>query len=305
MSHIIDLSSSPEPGPSYTQPPQRTSKVKLTAKRQRTCIGPVIELTDSESDVEDAPARSRQKVASPRNATPGSSSRPGRTPTLTQLQPMVGGSGSLQNIPSQSRRTKTPTAKPLPRFLPSDEENEPPVAVHPAVDQAPIGIVGLDNVPAPLQIAQQEPMPVEPLLEPEPERDPMSGYVARILEIIPDVEPDHLLALVTKFAPSLQDGVVEHVLHVLFEDPAYPKVDKKGKGKRKQTDEDIRGEGTAVAGSTPTKKQKIDYADKTRAFRGGVHYTDLALVSLQTMSAGDFMLNYRLGAVTDRQPLHS
>lgn len=212
---------------------------------------------------------------------------------------MVGGSGSLQNIPSQSRRTKNPTAKPLLRFLPSDEENEPPVAVQPAVDQAPIAIVGLDNVPPPLQIAQQEPMPVEPPLEPEPERDPLSGYVARILEIIPDVEPDHLLALVTKFAPSLQDGVVEHILHALFEDPAYPKVDKKGKGKRKQTDEDLRGEGTAVEGSTPTKKHKIDYGDKTRAFRGGVHYTDLALVRPPTISTDNCMLICRLGAVTD------
>ncbi|KAF9468244.1 hypothetical protein BDZ94DRAFT_1154032 [Collybia nuda] len=108
------------------------------------------------------------------------------------------------------------------------------------------------------------------------------GYVARVLEIIPDVEPDHLLALVTKLAPSLQDGVVEHVLHELFEDPAYPKVDKKGKGKRRQTDEDIREEETSLQGGSPAKRHKVDYSDKTREFRGGIHYTDLALEQLQT-----------------------
>jgi TRIAD3 protein (E3 ubiquitin-protein ligase RNF216) len=283
MSHIIDISSSPEPGPSHVQQPPQTPKVKLSTKRQRTRIGPVIELTDSESDGEDVPARSRhlQRIASPRNATPGSSSRPGRTPTFTQIQPKVGGFGSLQNIPSQNRRLKTPTAKAVPLFFPSDEENEPPARVRLAADQQPpFGAIIMDNGPAPLQITRQESSPVEQALELEPERNPLLGYVARVLEIIPDVDPDHLLALVTKFEPSLQGGVVEHVLHVLFEDSTYPKVDKKGKGKRKQTEQEAKDGGIEVPVGSPPKKVKIDYGDKQRPFRGGVHYSDLALVRI-------------------------
>lgn len=282
MASVIDLSSSPEPGPSRSQTrSQAQQKVKATAQRQRTRVGTVIELTDSESDSENRPAIKRRALLS-RNATPVESSRSRGTPSFTHLQPMAGGSGSLQNIPSQSRRTKTPTAKNVPLFLPSDEENEPPLRAQPAIDNTPIDVdIALDNGPVPLQIAQHEPMVVDPPLEPQPEEDPLSLYTARVLEIVPDVEPDHLLALVTKFAPSLEDGVVEHVLHALFEDGNYPKVDKKGKGKRKETD-DAKGGGIAVE-MPPSKKSKIDYADQTREFKGGKHYTDLALVSIPTI----------------------
>lgn len=282
MSHIIDISSSPEPSSSHVQPPPpRTPKVKLTTKRQRTRIGPVIELTDSDSDVEDVPALAHQlqKITSPRNTTPGSSSYPRRTPTLTQIQPKVGGSGSLQNIPGQTKRLKTPTAEGFPLFLPSDEENEPPVRAQPVTDQQPaFDTTIMATGPIPLQIARQKVPPVPQAVEPEPEKDILSGYVARILEIIPDVQPDHLLALVAKFEPSLQGGVVEHVLHVLFEDPTYPKVDRKGKGKRKQTEQEAKEGGNEAQGASPPKKTKIDYGDKQRPFRGGAHYSDLALV---------------------------
>jgi TRIAD3 protein (E3 ubiquitin-protein ligase RNF216) len=117
-----------------------------------------------------------------------------------------------------------------------------------------------------------EPPAAVEVVEPEPEADPTSTYVARILEIIPDVDPDHLLDLVTKNVPTHGDQVVEHVLHSLFEDPTYPKVDRKGKGKRRQSDGDAEGDGT------PSKRTKIDYGNKERPYKGGVHYADMALV---------------------------
>ena len=116
--------------------------------------------------------------------------------------------------------------------------------------------------PVPLTAAKSKP-------EPEPEPDPISTYVARVLEIIPDVEPDHVLGLMTNELPTHGDQVVEHVLHTLFEDQTYPKVDKKGKGKRKHVDGDP---------ESPSKKAKIDFEDKERPYKGGADYADMTLV---------------------------
>ena len=104
--------------------------------------------------------------------------------------------------------------------------------------------------------------------------DPISDYVARALEIIPDVEPDHLTALVIKdisvYGPL---GVLEHVLHVLLEDSTYPKIENKRRGKRRQSE----GEN-----NQSSKRPKVDYAyaDISRAFTGGPNYAEVAVVRL-------------------------
>jgi hypothetical protein len=122
-------------------------------------------------------------------------------------------------------------------------------------------------------------LPEPPVLEQaygtELDSDPVSACVTRILEIIPDVEPDHLTWLVTKAVSTHGSGVLEYVLHGLFEDSKYPKIDAKGKGKRKRADDedkDAQAEGS--------KRLKVDfgYGDLSRAFKGGPDYLDLALV---------------------------
>jgi TRIAD3 protein (E3 ubiquitin-protein ligase RNF216) len=99
--------------------------------------------------------------------------------------------------------------------------------------------------------------------------------VARVLEIVPDVKPDHLTQLVTRAVSTHRTGVLEHVLDVLFEDSNYPKIDANGKGKRKRADDEDKD--TQAGGS---KRPKVDfgYGDLSRAFKGGPDYLDLALV---------------------------
>ena len=102
-------------------------------------------------------------------------------------------------------------------------------------------------------------------------------YVAHVLEIIPDVLPAHVLTLIERHYPQFKDRVVEPVLHALFENPDYPKVDARGEGKRKRDGEDGRP-ARAI-------KPKLDYGDKTRRREGGLLYPTLALVSRARPSA--------------------
>lgn len=121
----------------------------------------------------------------------------------------------------------------------------------------------LDN---PMNVDRPQAHAVAP--DPVPEQDPIDAAMTQVLIIIPDVDPDHLRRLIVEHLPAYQDQGIERVLHILFEDPAYPKLDRKGKRKRADGEE---GGGT--------KRPKINYGDVDRQFRGGAHYVGLALVS--------------------------
>lgn len=119
-----------------------------------------------------------------------------------------------------------------------------------------------------------------PLLEiPE---EAMSRYVAQILEIIPDVDPEHCAALVADHFPNLHEATVERVLHLLFEGVSYPKAKKldKGKGKASPPGENDR----------PRKKAKKDdttmWLNVDRPFVGGPTYCTLALVCVPVPHCG-------------------
>jgi TRIAD3 protein (E3 ubiquitin-protein ligase RNF216) len=109
-----------------------------------------------------------------------------------------------------------------------------------------------------------------------PSEDLVSRAVVQVLDIIPDVEPNHLSALIGQSAITHGlTGYVEHVLHTLFEDPTYPKiVATQGKGKRKRAADD----DNAQAGSS--KKIKVEYRDISREKACGPNYPDLALVNI-------------------------
>jgi TRIAD3 protein (E3 ubiquitin-protein ligase RNF216) len=100
----------------------------------------------------------------------------------------------------------------------------------------------------------------------------LTTSVVRVLEIIPDVDPEHATQLLAETISQDQKGdVVESVLHILLEDPGYPKVAlKQATGKRKREDP----EDQAEAG--PSKRAKFEYDDKPRR---RANYSDLALVS--------------------------
>ncbi|KAJ7125457.1 hypothetical protein C8R43DRAFT_1030232 [Mycena crocata] len=193
-----------------------------------------IELSDSEDEVRYTHFRERGAHAG--------RAGPSRTQPAPLRQHKKDASiGSLENIPAKRR----PKSKSVPLFLPSDEENEPP----PVQENAII----VENFPT-------------------PPPDPIPGFVGTISEIIPDVDPEYVLSLVRQHYPQSGDQVVEPVLHALFEDPSYPKRDRKGKRKRVEEDEqgDARGK----------PKGKLDYGSKDREYKGGLHYADLSVEQL-------------------------
>lgn len=104
-----------------------------------------------------------------------------------------------------------------------------------------------------------------------PEEDPIETYTNLVLEIVPDVLPEHARRLVLQHFPKNQANTVEHVLHDLFEDPTYPKIDRKGKGKRKRDIEDDALDERNV-------KPQVDYASIDRECTGGPTYIRSALV---------------------------
>jgi TRIAD3 protein (E3 ubiquitin-protein ligase RNF216) len=101
--------------------------------------------------------------------------------------------------------------------------------------------------------------------------------VACVLEIVPDVEPAHVLGLVEHFIHNPVDAgqnVLELVLNYLLENPNYPKVDRKGKRKGTENDE----EGATCGQTAP----KVGYGTTGRGFKWGMHYLKLALPYLRT-----------------------
>jgi TRIAD3 protein (E3 ubiquitin-protein ligase RNF216) len=284
---VIDLSSSPEPSMSLAR---RKAKPK-PKPRSRTSPFPIIELTDSDSDTDDAPTFSPQRKKIQNNPVAGTSSHPSG---IAALQPKIGLSGSFENIPNTANRMlKASIARAFPLLELSDEENKPPespfVAVLPIVERfSPFETVEMEDVqPA------NPPAAVVETVDHVPEADPISTYVARVLEIVPDVEPDYLLDLVTQSIPTQGDQAVEHVLHSLFEHPTYPKVDRKGK--RKQ------GDGNTEGDEMPSKKTKLDYRNKERLYNGGVHYADMALVLPYILTGVVFPdMSIYLGAIANR-----
>lgn len=250
MSDVIEISSSPEPeaGPSR-KPLKRRPKPKPPDRPQKPLVRheEVVELSDSDDD--------RQAI----NAS-GSPKKP------VQRHPDVTGPGA-------SRKEVQKAIVPLFMNLSEDEEDDmdhfyltPPVLEEPDPESAPEPESDPEPEPEPEGEAsvEREDDPIAALA------DQVDAYVAQILEIIPDVLPSHIYELIEKHLPTYGSKVVEPILHLLFEDPSYPKVDRNGKRKRVEQDDDD---------EQRRKPQPMDYGNKDRKFEGGEHYVDLATVS--------------------------
>jgi len=120
---------------------------------------------------------------------------------------------------------------------------------------------------------------MDPVPDPEP-IDPFTFALAKVLEIVPDVQLDHLMALVHSYLdrdgePFPPDLLVEQILHQLLENPDYPRIEKKGK-KRRSAEEPAATGNNRV--ERPKKKAKIDYRTTQRRKVPSVAYRNLALV---------------------------
>lgn len=129
-------------------------------------------------------------------------------------------------------------------------------------------------------------LPFFPAVDPDPDPEPIDTLtfaLAKVLEIVPDVQPDHITALVHSYLdgdgePMSPNLLVEQILHRLLENPEYPKVEKKRKKRRSVEEPDVIGDsGNGV--ERPRKKVKIDYRTTQRSKVPSVAYKNLALVS--------------------------
>jgi hypothetical protein len=140
-----------------------------------------------------------------------------------------------------------------------------------------------------------DPFPQAPVIhiEPEvtlqtkqgPDTDSYSKYLALILEVIPDVLPEHAMGLIEKHHPTYKGQVAEKILQDLFDDPSYPKAEKgvagKGKSKRKASElEDVL--------ERPPSRVKIDFGSVDRPKPTGKDYRTLALVSCPSVTGPPF-----------------
>lgn len=107
--------------------------------------------------------------------------------------------------------------------------------------------------------------PMEVATEPPAE----DFYLAHVLEVVPDVQPDHAMGLVRKYITDYGSEVANNVVHMLFEDPSYPKVER-NKGKRKRDADDD--------GPPPKVAKTVDYGSTNRPFTGGAWYYQMAVV---------------------------
>ncbi|KAH7929949.1 hypothetical protein BV22DRAFT_1028918 [Leucogyrophana mollusca] len=265
---IIDIPSSPDLPPARRtrsqsrQPPP--SKNGLRPAPKTHLLSEIIEISDSDDELPPQRVSPKRKKALDLpfpNPEPGPSNAdaplfgPPRAELLGDDPPEAG--PSRNSPPGQTRNAA------LPLFYPSDDERE--------VAQRTVVIAPAVPPPPPPAFAAEP--PALPVLEPVvPEIDPVDAYVARVIEIVPDVQPAHVLALIEQYIAAQPANVVELVLHVLLEGPGYPKIDNKGKRKRAEEGEDGAARGQP--------KIKVNYAQKDREYKGGPHYTDMALEQL-------------------------
>ncbi|KAG1725066.1 uncharacterized protein EDB91DRAFT_1169386 [Suillus paluster] len=264
---VIDIPSSPELLPTVYRPTRNQSRQPgLSQARMapppaaRRWAEEIIEISDSDSEFEANLVSPKKKRSVKIHARPGPSNVPViGAPLLADAAPPA--AGSSQKSPRIDRVASAPL------FYSDDEDGE--------VQQMPLLMQQLDVPPVPVLPQAPLPQPSPPPELPAATLDSTDAYVARVLEIVPDVEPAHILGLVEQFIhnpANAGQNVLELVLHSLFENPNYPKVDRKGKRKRTEDDE----EGIARGQPVP----KIDYGSRDREHKGGVHYFELALEQL-------------------------
>lgn len=258
------MSSSPELLSRHSRARSGSTRPQFNGKRKSrnhtvSITSNIIELTDSENDED--PAMSKK---SSRSITSG----PARSRKQATPKPL-GASSSSANKPSTSNQ-REPRNEENPTSLPSDEENVPP-SREPELPPIPEDFaiaepVSINHLDAVQDRVERENQVVEPVSQ----QDPVSSLLAQVLEVVPDVQPNYVTELISQRSTASSVGILEAVLHVLFDVP-YPKIEKKGK--RKSLDNDEEGQRKRP------RLDVIDYAQLKREYKGGVHYSDLSIVS--------------------------
>ncbi|TFK49205.1 hypothetical protein OE88DRAFT_398971 [Heliocybe sulcata] len=241
---IIEISSSPE-----HQPNPRANR-RIGARRRTVALkvtGDVIEISDSDGETRSAVCRKILSKQTNRDATPPKAG-PSRQPASHARK-----AGSSQDASKLGGRASQIVSEDfvLPLFLPEDD--------------------GLDISDAIPKFDERHPSPPRspsPIPEKVDDVNLAQASLAQVLEIVPDVEPEHAIDLIERVREIKENkgeeanvgNVVEAVLHNLFESANYPKLDRKGKGRntggigKRGRDEEFEGEAGPLA-----KKVKLDF----------------------------------------------
>ena len=111
------------------------------------------------------------------------------------------------------------------------------------------------------------------------------NVLSQVIEIVPDVLPEHALSLIKKCLPRSRDNVVEIVLHILFEDSNYPKA-VQNKGKRKR---DAIGNTSLTCNTGTSNVGEVDYSSRDRPRINSDLYAEMTTV-LSFFRRGDKLL---------------
>ncbi|KAH9922385.1 uncharacterized protein B0H18DRAFT_1018159 [Fomitopsis serialis] len=253
---IIELDSSPDLRPQTRARRANRPAGKGKKRAQFVPTGDVIELSDSdvEAPVVHVPRRQRPSPAGAGAPVAGPS-------RVVQLPLFFPGSDDEASVGHASMASSSKNGDSV--DIPGNMANLHIGQVAPAA--ALLAQPAVPDVPpqeAPAMPVDPEPnaMVVKIPVDDGPTR--RDGYVAQVLEIVPDVLPEHVRTLLQLHEPAFKDRAVEQILHTLFENPNYPKAESKGKGKRKREDADDEREAKSV---------KVDYASTNREFYGPMY----------------------------------
>ena len=108
--------------------------------------------------------------------------------------------------------------------------------------------------------------------EPTREETPSNledSFLSQVLEVVPDVLPEHAISLVRMNIETHGSDAANNVVHILLEDPSYPKVEKTSKKRKRDADD---GDAAKL------NVKVVDYSRVDREKKGGHKYDAMALV---------------------------
>ncbi|KAF8626497.1 hypothetical protein AX17_006551 [Amanita inopinata Kibby_2008] len=289
----------PEPGPSTLSVtgPATTKRKRRTKYREKYgSASSIMELTDSEDEHDGKYVRGKSppKRAKAGNSATGfgsGSSGVGAPPCgkgkkkKEQEQVRFGEDMGLEESPSEDKDLVHNTVFPLQ----SAEMQQGSSRVKGTARNNDVGSLSNIGHAVPNSTTHQghdqqtEPPQHDGQPSPEPERDEdiLSSLTARVLEVIPDVDPEYLFALTTQSYPKNKENTVNLVLQMLIEDSNYPRVQKKEKRGLDTKAAVALAEGEKWQAKKVRVNDWVDYSSKDRPLVPGPDYKELALEQLQ------------------------
>jgi hypothetical protein len=95
----------------------------------------------------------------------------------------------------------------------------------------------------------------------EADTDPYSKHLAHVLELIPEVLPEHASQLIEELYPTYGDEVGGWVIQNLLSNPSYPRTEKFGVGKGKKKFWNVKNHGTIALVSSTANHNPSNDAD--------------------------------------------